>query len=71
MSDERTEDYVNESVSAMRFCGLGLEDPVPDHGTLSRFRSTLTARGAMDKLLEAVNKCLDKHSVILKMEFTC
>jgi len=65
MSDERTEDYVNESVSAMRFCGLDLEDPVPDHSTLSRFRSTLTVSNAMDKLLRLINKGLEKHSIII------
>jgi len=65
LSDERTEDYVNESVSTMRFCGLGLEDSVPDHSTLSRFRSTLTSTKAMDKLLKAINKNLEKHSIIV------
>jgi len=65
LSDERTEDYVNESVSAMRFCGLDLEDSVPDHSTLSRFRSTLTSANAMDKLLRAINKNLEKHSIIV------
>ena len=65
LSDVRTESYVNDSLSAMRFCGLNLEDPVPDHSTLSRFRSELTRNKGMDKLLLAFNRQLEKHQVIV------
>lgn len=51
LSDVKTEVYVNDSLSAMRFCDLDLEDSVPDHSTLSRFRTTLTKKKGMDKLL--------------------
>jgi IS5 family transposase len=37
LSDVKTENQVNDSLSAMRFCGPGLEESVPDHSTLSRF----------------------------------
>lgn len=66
LSDVKTEAYVNDSLSAMRFCGLNLEDPVPDHSTLSRFRSELTKNKGMDKLLLAFNKQLEKHQVIVR-----
>ena len=56
----------NNSLSAMRFCGLNLEDSVPDHSTLSRFRSELTANKGMDKLLDAFNKQLEKQGVIVR-----
>lgn len=65
LSDEKTEDYVNETLSAMRFCGLSIEDSVPDHSTLSRFRTELSKSNAMDKLLKAVNKELEKHNLIV------
>jgi len=42
LSDVQIEEMVNDSLSTMRFCGLALEDTVPDHSTLSRFRSELT-----------------------------
>jgi IS5 family transposase len=58
--------HVNDRLSAMRFCGLSLEDTVPDHSPLSRFRSELTATGAMDKLLSAINAELSKHQLIVK-----
>lgn len=65
LSDERTELYVNDSLSAMRFCGLELEDFVPDHSTLSRFRSELTKYKAMDKLLKEFNRQLEKNQIIV------
>jgi IS5 family transposase len=42
LSDERVEEMVNDSLSAMRFCNLCVEDDVPDHSVLSRFQSALT-----------------------------
>jgi IS5 family transposase len=65
LSDERCEDFVNDSVSAMRFCGLTLEDSIPDHSTLSRFRTEMTKARAFEKLLKAVNKELDKNNLIV------
>ena len=41
VSDMGVEDMVNENLSAMQFCGLELEDDVPDHSTLGRFRKEL------------------------------
>ena len=66
LSDMKTEDYVNDSLSAMRFCGLDLEDSVPDHSTLSRFRTDLTKNKGMDKVLNAFNQQLEKHKVIVQ-----
>ena len=36
------EDMVNENFSANAFCGLRVEDTVPDHSTLSRCRRELS-----------------------------
>ena len=66
LSDEKTENLVNDSLSAMRFCELSLEDSVPDHSTLSRFRTELTKSNGMDKVLGAFNKQLEKHEVIIQ-----
>lgn len=65
-SDPQTEDYLNDSLSAMRFCELDLEDSVPDHSTLSRFRTALTNAGAMDKLLSTINRQLERKELIIK-----
>ena len=56
---------VNDSLSAMQFCGLQLEDEVPDHSTLSRFRKELTEKKAFDRLLRKINKQLESKKVKL------
>ena len=63
MSDVEVEDFVNENISAMYFCGLSLEDTVPDHSTLSRFRKVLTRRKAYDKLLQILNRQLEEKKI--------
>ncbi len=66
MSDPGVEDFVNDSLGAMRFCGLQLEDSVPDHSTLSRFRSELVAKKAYDRLLRKMNDQLKSKGIMLK-----
>ena len=60
------EEQVYDSLSFMRFCGLSLEDGVPDHSTLCRFRNDLTANDAWDKLLYAVNEQLEDANILVK-----
>jgi len=66
LSDPGVEDYVNDSLGAMRFCGLQLEDTVPDHSTLSRFRSELVLKKAYDRLLKKINNQLKQKGIMLK-----
>jgi IS5 family transposase len=63
---ERVEEMVNDSLSAMRFCNLCVEDDVAAHSVLSRFRSALTQKKAFERLLKKVNRQLAAHKVILK-----
>ena len=39
LSDYEVEEKVNDSLSFMQFVGLQLEDEVPDHSIISRFRT--------------------------------
>ena len=55
LSDRELELYVWDTLSARHFCGLAIEDTVPDHSTISRFRTRLVSVGAWDRLLETVN----------------
>ena len=55
LSDEAVEDLANSNLYVMCFLGLALEDDVPDHSVLSRFRTRLTkaqagggSRGTLD-----------------------
>jgi len=65
LSDVQTEIMVNDSLSVMNFCGLSVEDHVPDHSTLSRFRSELTQKKAYDRILKKLNAQLINHKLIV------
>ena len=64
LSDPRTEEAMGDSISFRRFVGLSLSDTVPDHSTLSRFRSQLGNR--FESLLEALNRQLDARGLIIR-----
>jgi len=64
LSDPRTEEALNDSISFRRFVGLSLSDTVPDHSTLSRFRAQLGNR--FESLLEAFNAQLDERGWIVR-----
>lgn len=66
LSDESVEDMANSNLHVMRFLGLTLEDDVPDHSVLSRFRTRLTAVGAWDGLLEQINRQIQGHNIVVK-----
>ncbi len=56
LSNMGVEDMVNDTSPANAFCGgLRVEDTVPDHSTLSRFRSELFEKRAMNRLLKTLN----------------
>ena len=44
--------WSNHCLNASFSCGLAIEDPVPDHSTLSRFRGELTSKKAYDRILK-------------------
>lgn len=66
LSDYEVEDRVNDSISFSRFVGISLDDLVPDHSVLSRFRSELTEKKVYEKLFKELNKQLEKHKIIVK-----
>ena len=66
LSDYEVEDRVNDSISFSRFVGISLDNSVPDHSVISRFRTELTKKGVYEKLFKAMNKQLEKHKLIVK-----
>jgi IS5 family transposase len=58
LSDERTEFYLRDRLTWMRFLGLGLGDPVPDANTIWTFREALTKAGAVERLFELFDQQL-------------
>ena len=63
LSDMGVEDMVHDHLSANAFCGLRVEDTVPDHSTLSRFRSELSEKRAMNRLLTKLEAQLRHRGV--------
>ena len=66
LSDYEVEERVNDSLSFMQFVGLQLEDEVPDHSVISRFRSELTKKEAFEKIFEQINAQLENKGLIVK-----
>jgi len=55
LSDTQTESMVYDSISALKFCGLTLEDNVPGHSTLSRFKKELEDHDSLESVLKQVD----------------
>jgi len=66
LSDPGFEEALSDRLSFRRFVGLALADPVPDHSTLSRFRSELARRGLAEPLLAELNLQLDARGLVVK-----
>jgi len=56
LSDERTEFYLRDRLTWMRFLGLGLGDAVPDANTIWTFREALTKARAIARLFELFDR---------------
>ena len=57
LSERQVEDYVNENLPAKFFVGLAVDQPAPDHSTLTIFRERLIARGKLkvfEEMLEEI-----------------
>ncbi|XOD68229.1 MAG: transposase [Flavobacteriales bacterium Tduv] len=43
-------------MGCMRFCGFRLENQIPNHTTLCRFKNEIVAKKAYELLLKKINK---------------
>lgn len=66
LSERELEEALCDRLSFRRFVGLGLEESVPDHTSLNRFRNELVRQGLYEKLFAELDKQLDVAGVILK-----
>ncbi|MGX9148384.1 IS5 family transposase [Mesorhizobium sp. 128a] len=66
LSDRELEEALGDRLSFRRFVGLGLEESIPDHTVLSRFRNLLVSEGLLEKLFGELDRQLEKAGVILK-----
>lgn len=66
LSDRDLEEALCDRLSFRRFCGLGLEESVPDHTVITRFRKLLIEKGLLDKLFGELDRQLEKAGAMLK-----
>lgn len=66
LSDEGVEERINDSIKFNKFLELSLEDNVPDHSVISRFRKEMSEKNAMKKVLGELNRQLAKHKILVK-----
>jgi IS5 family transposase len=66
LSDYEVEAQANDSISFTQFLGLRLEDSIPDHSVISRFRTAMSAKNAYDKLFQLINQQLEAHNVLVR-----
>lgn len=63
LSDYQMEEQLGYNIMFMWFCKLSLENPVPDHSTICRWRARFSKKGIYEKLLEEINKQITGHSI--------
>jgi len=66
LSDPGMEEALGDRLSFRRFVGLSLEERVPDHSSISRFRSLLAKRGLAEQLFAEVVRQLDTKGVTIR-----
>jgi transposase, IS5 family len=66
LSDVKLEAQLVRDLLFRKFVGLTFTDTAPDHSTLSRFRTQLSAKNLADKLLTEVNRQLSAQNIIMK-----
>lgn len=64
LSDPGLEEALVDRISFRRFVGLSLSDPVPDHSTISRFRSKMGDR--YERLFSSLNAQFELRGLLIK-----
>jgi len=66
LSDYQMEEQLGLNIMFMWFCHLSLENPIPDHSTICRWRTRFSQKGFFEKLLTEINKQLGKHNLTVR-----
>ena len=66
LSDRELEEALCDRLSFRRFVGLGLEEAVPDHTVLNRFRNLLVTQGLLERMFDELDRQLERAGVIVK-----
>jgi transposase, IS5 family len=66
LSDPALEDALADRLSFRRFVGLALDEAVPDHSTISRFRKALVAHGLTEAVFGEVLRQIEARGLVLR-----
>jgi len=66
LSDPALEKALARDLLFRRFVGVNLDQNVPDHSTIWRFRNTLEKKGLLTIAMDEVNGQLATQSLIIK-----
>lgn len=66
LSDEAVEAAVDDRLSFRRFCGFPLDQNVPDHATIWRFREALGKLGLAEAAFDGLNAQFEHRGLILR-----
>ena len=66
LSDQEAESAMLDRISFTRFVGLSLEESVPDHTTICRFRNALVGKKLLQPLLDEINRQMEKQGKLVK-----
>ncbi len=66
LSDQQLESQLARDLLFRRFVGIGLDDSVPDHSSLWRFRQKISAEGRLAFLLDRLNQGLTEAGLLIK-----
>lgn len=66
LSDRELEEALCDRLSFRRFVGLGLDETVPDHTVLNRFRNALVAQDLLERLFTELDGQLEKAGVMVR-----
>lgn len=65
LSDVSVEENVRDRISFSRFCGISMDEQVPDSTVLCRFRNVLSKQNAFEKLLNLINDKMEEGGLIV------
>jgi IS5 family transposase len=66
LSDAELEEALYDRLSFRRFAGLALDETVPDHTTLCRFRNRMIEAGLLEHLFGELDRQLNEAGLILR-----
>ena len=66
LGDPELEAALGDRLSFRRFAGLALNEAVPDHSTLWRFRDELRRLGLIEPVFAEINRQLEQRGVVVK-----